>query len=107
MAVMVWRESKIIIEESKPIERHVRKRLNLKKDKKFNYLLLRKIQTGDSTSEPSERKYTTRWIVSGHFRRQWYPSDGKHRLIFISPYIKGPEGFDIKEKVKTLIRVAR
>jgi len=32
-----------------------------------------------------------RWIVNGHVRAQWYPSEQAHRLIWIAPYVKGPE----------------
>jgi hypothetical protein len=29
--------------------------------------------------------------VNGHVRAQWYPSEQAHRLIWIAPYLKGPE----------------
>lgn len=32
-----------------------------------------------------------RWLVNGHVRAQWYPSEQAHRLIWIAPYLKGPE----------------
>lgn len=35
--------------------------------------------------------YSHRFIVGGHWRNAWYPSQGIHRQIWISPYIKGPE----------------
>lgn len=31
------------------------------------------------------------WIVSGHWRNQYFPSIKGHRQIWISPYVKGPE----------------
>lgn len=37
------------------------------------------------------REYVHRWIVRGHWRRQWYPSIQSHRPIWITPYVKGPE----------------
>jgi len=44
-------------------------------------------------AEPSgeEANYSHRFIVSGHWRNQPYPSEGIHRQIWISPYVKGPE----------------
>ena len=36
-------------------------------------------------------EWSSRWWVSGHIRAQWYPSLKAHKLIFIAPYIKGPE----------------
>jgi hypothetical protein len=44
---------------------------------------------GEIGDTPSE--WTHRWIVDGHWRNQWYPSIHKHRQIWISPYVKGPE----------------
>ena len=43
----------------------------------------------DPTGE--EANYSHRFIVSGHWRNQWYPSDRVHRHVGISPYVKGPE----------------
>lgn len=37
------------------------------------------------------RAYVHRWMVRGHWRRQWYPSIGQHRPRWISPFIKGPD----------------
>jgi len=35
--------------------------------------------------------YTHRFRVVGHWRRQWYPSEGRHKQIRIESYIKGPD----------------
>ena len=35
--------------------------------------------------------WTHRWLVDGFWRSQWFPSLGRHRQIWISPYVKGPE----------------
>lgn len=32
-----------------------------------------------------------RWIVAGHWRRQWFPAARDHRPVYIQPYLKGPE----------------
>jgi hypothetical protein len=34
--------------------------------------------------------YSHRFPVSGHWRNQWYPTLGKHRMKWIAPYVKGP-----------------
>lgn len=36
-------------------------------------------------------EWTHQWIVDGFWRDQWYPSLQRHRQIYISPYVKGPE----------------
>jgi hypothetical protein len=40
-------------------------------------------------------EWSHQWIVSGHWRWQWYPSIQAHRQIWISPYVKGPEGKEL------------
>ena len=41
--------------------------------------------------EGEHREYSHRFIVSAHWREQWYPSLGEHRTIPIAAYVKGPE----------------
>lgn len=41
--------------------------------------------------EPKEVPWSHRWVVSGFWRRQWYPSDKVHRWKYIHEYVKGPE----------------
>lgn len=40
--------------------------------------------------ESAGRTYHVRWTVRGHWRRQWYPSRGEHRPVWIHPHVKGP-----------------
>lgn len=44
----------------------------------------------------NDTRLSVRFIVSGHFRNQWYPGEGIHKRIFIDPYIKGPEDAPLK-----------
>lgn len=37
------------------------------------------------------REYSHQWWVNGHWRRQWYPSEGRHKPKYIVGYVKGPE----------------
>jgi hypothetical protein len=53
---------------------------------------LRRESSDHMRQEPeSEANYSHRFIVSGHWRNQWYASGQVHRQIWISPYVKGPE----------------
>jgi hypothetical protein len=51
--------------------------------------------------ENGSREYTHRWIVRGHWRNQWYPSEGRHKQKYIGEYIKGPDDLDliVKQRV--------
>lgn len=50
--------------------------------------------------------YRHRWIVQGHWRQQWYPSDRTRRPIWISDHLKGPDGAPILDPDK-LVNVLR
>jgi len=70
------------------------------------FVLLRRMAEG-RRNEPeteTEVEWKHRWLVSGHLRAQWYPSEGAHHLIWIAPYVKGPEDAPLLEHV---YRVAR
>jgi hypothetical protein len=39
----------------------------------------------------NEQVWSHRWLVRGHWRNQWYPSQDRHAPRWIAPFIKGPE----------------
>lgn len=51
-------------------------------------------------------EYSHRFVVRGHWRHQYYPSKGRHELIWIDPFVKGPEHkpLIIKDDVFKLVR---
>lgn len=52
------------------------------------------------------REYQHRWVVRMHKVRQWYPSQGTHKVIWRGPYIKGPSHAPLLtgERVNALVR---
>ena len=44
------------------------------------------------------------WMVRGHNRAQWYPSIQAHKVIWIAPYLKGPEDAPLKMPVYQVVR---
>lgn len=62
----------------------------------------------DPADDAAARRYSHRWVVRGHWKRQWYPSQNRHRPIWIDTYIAGPEGTPIEAKPKvTVLRGSR
>lgn len=55
----------------------------------------------------SEANYSHRFIVSGHWRNQWYPSGQVHRQIWISPYVKGPEDQPLVVRPRRVFNLTR
>lgn len=52
---------------------------------------LRRVYQEKGTGE-SDVQWQHRWMVRGHWRRQWYGKTREHKMIYIAPFIKGPEG---------------
>jgi hypothetical protein len=50
-----------------------------------------------------EANYSHRFIVSGHWRNQWYPSMQEHRLRWIAPFVKGPEDMPLVVKQRVVV----
>lgn len=49
------------------------------------------------------REYSHRWWVNGHWRRQWYESEGRHKPKFIEGYVKGPDHLPFQPKDTTYL----
>lgn len=47
------------------------------------------------------RVFSSRWLVRGHLRNQWYPSMSSHKLIWVPPYVKGPDGAPMRAATHT------
>ena len=45
-----------------------------------------------------------RWLVRGHYRAQWHPSEQAHHLIWIMPHLKGPDGLPVKNPMYSVVR---
>src|SRR5437660_2861081 len=61
--------------------------------KEVQVVVLRRAESNGHQAESGESEpvnWTHRWLVGGHVRRQWYPSLGDHKQIWIAPFIKGP-----------------
>lgn len=50
--------------------------------------------------------WSHRWMVDGHWRNQYHPSDGSHVPTWIAPYVKGPDDkpLVVKDKVYAWMR---
>jgi hypothetical protein len=54
--------------------------------------------------ESASHDYKHQWWVAGHFRNQWYARRKLHEMIWIAPYLKGPNDAPILDKVYTVAR---
>lgn len=42
------------------------------------------------TSGSRTVEWSHRWLTRGHWRNQWYPSEGRHKPVWVASYVKGP-----------------
>lgn len=57
--------------------------------------------------EPQDVPWTHRWIVTGFWRRQWYPSLQRHKWVYIHEYVKGPEHLPLVIRERRVFNLAR
>ena len=94
LTMLAFLNSPFIPKEQRQISRSARReaqRAGRPTDDLVTFMILRR-PTG-SRGEPLEQhsvEWKHRWLVNGHLRAQWYPSEQAHRLIWIAPYLKGP-----------------
>ena len=107
-ALLAFMEIEIVKRESGHLPRQARRDLERKGKPvpKVTVVRLRRTMREQSTGE-SDVEWHHRWMVRGHWRRQWYPSEQEHKPIYIAAFIKGPEGAPFlppKEVVKVVNR---
>lgn len=51
--------------------------------------------------------WSCKWLVQGHWRKQWYPSKQMHQPKWIAPYMKGPEDKPLKLPANRVFAVVR
>lgn len=67
---------------------------------------MHRYEDDDEEVDRPKREWTHRWIVSAHWRNQWYPSLGDHRVILIQAHVKGPadKPLVVSDKIFALLR---
>lgn len=48
-------------------------------------------KTVKHNEEPKKIEWSRRWVVRGHWRKQWYPKTKTYAYKYIYEYVKGPE----------------
>jgi hypothetical protein len=121
LAAFAWLNQKVVVVDDGHIERHRRKeyeRVMNRKQPTVKVIQLRKREDApkddetddgiDGTREVKKIDYACRWVVTGHWRNQACGKQfAERRLVFIHPYVKGPDDKPVKESVPTLYKVSR
>jgi hypothetical protein len=56
--------------------------------RRVDYVNRPEAEPGEGAGEPIA--WSRRWLVSRHWREQWFPSEQRHKSIVIEAYVKGP-----------------
>ena len=87
--------------ESRRLPRANRRRLQREtgiEDPNVNVISLRRAQHTNGQSKGGTREWSSRWLVKGHWRSQYYPSKQKNSPLWIMPYVKGPQDKPLKSR---------
>lgn len=108
LAMLTFMQSPLLAEvQKRHLNRADRRRVQPEyQSSEVNYVTLRRRHyRGEPVEGDGEgHEYNVRWIVSGHLRAQWYPSLQAHKLIWIAPYVKGPDSAPLKKTVYKVVR---
>ncbi len=110
LAGSAWLDQRILTTSSGAVERHRRKQLAREyqaevSDVKVVELRRRETVTQSSGAHPEHVDWSCRWIVNGHWRNQ--PYKDARKLIYIMPYVKGPDDRPLRVPTQTVYAVRR
>lgn len=108
---LTFLEQRILIAPQQRAERATRKRLEREgfiHEPLVRVVELRRKQTkSEHHGESDPVEWSHQWIVSGHWRQQWYPSLSSNQPIWVMPYVKGPEDKPLKPPRAKVFAVVR
>jgi hypothetical protein len=110
-------EQRITTSEQRTVSRFLRRQLDRERHPVFRDVpAIRVIELrrralrehGDDAPAADEAPaWQYQWIVSGHWRRQYYPASSAHKPRYIAPYVKGPADRPLKAPAGDVFAVTR
>lgn len=100
----------LVMRSVAPIQRQARKRAaraGLEAPLLRIIQLRQPVRQKRDTGRGQPGEWNWQWIVRGHWRHQFYSSLQSHKLKWIAPYVKGPEGKPLKRPSITIFNVVR
>lgn len=70
-------------------------------------ITLRRLEAAREREAPNVVDWQWQWEVRGHWRNQFFPSEGLHKPVFIEAFIKGPSDKPLKPGVLKLFAAER
>lgn len=115
VANLAWISRPFIELELQSIHRSIRRRLqreprNTLPLPEIRSVILRKKETKRSNGDTNDQHPIDRdcsWIVRGHWRKQWYPSEKVNKPIYVKPHVKGDVTKPLKPRNEVVYMVKR
>lgn len=111
LSALLLLNQRVLTTESQEVDRPARRRLDRQTSlhaRSVEIVQLRRAVPAQSDTHDSKTvEWSHQWIVSGHWRQQFYPSTGEHRPVFVLPYVKGPENKPLKPPRAKVFAVVR
>jgi len=113
VASSTFLRQEILPVEKTEVSRHARKRIEKRGHKTRTIQVVQLRKTHSERTEPDENREVChryqdyRGWVRGHVRKQWYATLGEHLPVFISPFLKGPEGKPIRPRTTPIFSVTK
>jgi len=100
LSASMFIEQTICVERREPVQRAAaRQAARAGLDSVVHAIVLRAAEPREAAEgEATDREYSCRWIVRGHWRQQFYPRAARHVPLWIHPHLKGPDGKPLRTR---------
>jgi hypothetical protein len=109
-AAMFMEQEILVTAAQKPDRATLKRAMKALVEPNCHVVQLRKQLHDGSSSEHDPLgtvEWSHRWLVRGHWRRQFFPSRGTNAPVWIHPHVKGPDEKPFKEPSPTVYMVNR
>ena len=89
VAFWLLASQRLIVTSAQKPNRAVRRRAQEREIESVIVVSLRR-RSYPETDGSRNVEWSHRWLTRGHWRNQWYPSENRHKPIWIADFVKGP-----------------
>jgi hypothetical protein len=111
IAFLLFAGQRLVVVRRETLDRAARRRLERTHPEHQPIVRVVELRARDPVTrtggDPHPVDWSCRWLVRGHWRRQWFPLTETNRPIWVDPHLKGPEGKPLKTPRATVFAVVR
>lgn len=111
VAFLLFAGQRLVVVRRETIDRAARRRLERTHPEHQPIVRVVELRARDAVTrtagEPQAVDWSCRWLVRGHWRRQYFPLAEANRPIWVGPHLKGPDDKPLKPPRATVFAVVR